>query len=83
MWQKIQIRVSVSARIGPGPLTERLCLVLVMSAAVCAAALMFVDRYVPETKGRSFTEISAEVRDRWRGGRPDRARSAFRVHPRG
>jgi hypothetical protein len=44
---------------------------------------MFVDRYVPETKGRSFTEISAEVRDRWRGGRPDRARSAFRVHPRG
>jgi SP family galactose:H+ symporter-like MFS transporter len=66
----------LSAALGPGT-------TFLLFAAVCAAALMFVDRYVPETKGRSFTEISAEVRDRWRGGRPDRARSAFRVHPRG
>jgi hypothetical protein len=52
-------------------------------AAVCGAALVFVDRYVPETKGRSFTEISTEVRDRCRGGPADRPRSAFGVHPRG
>jgi sugar porter (SP) family MFS transporter len=37
-------------------------------AAVCAAGFLFVDRYVPETKGRTFSEIEAEVRRRWGGG---------------
>ena len=36
VWQKMQMRVSVEARVAPGPLAERLCLVLTMSAAVCA-----------------------------------------------
>jgi sugar porter (SP) family MFS transporter len=35
-------------------------------AAVCAVGFAFVNRYVPETKGRSFTEIDADVRNRWR-----------------
>jgi MFS family permease len=34
-------------------------------AAVCAFGLVFVARYVPETKGRSFAEVGADVRDRW------------------
>jgi MFS family permease len=34
-------------------------------AAVCAVGLAFVNRYVPETKGRSFTEVDADVRGRW------------------
>jgi MFS family permease len=34
-------------------------------AAVCALGLVFVSRYVPETKGRSFAEIDADVRGRW------------------
>jgi MFS family permease len=37
-------------------------------AAVCAFGLVFVARYVPETKGRSIAEIGAEVRNRWRHG---------------
>jgi MFS transporter, SP family, galactose:H+ symporter len=34
-------------------------------AAVCALALAFANRYVPETKGRGFSEIGAELRERW------------------
>jgi MFS transporter, SP family, galactose:H+ symporter len=52
-------------------------------AAVCAAALVFVDRYVPETTGRSFTEIAAEVQDRWRRTGAGRVHSPFGLHPRG
>jgi SP family galactose:H+ symporter-like MFS transporter len=37
-------------------------------AAVCAAGFLFVDRYVPETKGRTFSEVDAEVRRRWGRG---------------
>jgi SP family galactose:H+ symporter-like MFS transporter len=37
-------------------------------AAVCAFGIAFVARYVPETKGRSLTEISAEMRERWQRG---------------
>jgi sugar porter (SP) family MFS transporter len=42
-------------------------------AAVCALGLVFVARYVPETKGRSLTEIGAEVRERWQRGHAARA----------
>jgi sugar porter (SP) family MFS transporter len=38
-------------------------------AAVCAVAFAFVARYVPETKGRPFTEIAAEVQERVARGR--------------
>jgi sugar porter (SP) family MFS transporter len=38
-------------------------------AAVCALAFAFVVRYVPETKGRPFAEIAAEVQERVAGGR--------------
>ncbi|MEA2445789.1 MAG: transporter, family, galactose:H+ symporter [Thermoleophilales bacterium] len=38
-------------------------------AAACAFGLVFVRRYVPETKGRSLTEIGADVRARWQRGR--------------
>jgi sugar porter (SP) family MFS transporter len=31
-------------------------------AAVCALAFVFVDRYVPETKGRTVTDIEADLR---------------------
>jgi sugar porter (SP) family MFS transporter len=34
-------------------------------AAVSATALVFVARYVPETRGRAFAEIDAELRRRW------------------
>ncbi len=37
MWQKMQIRVSVAARIGPGPDRDRLCFVSAMSAEVWVA----------------------------------------------
>jgi sugar porter (SP) family MFS transporter len=37
-------------------------------AAVCAFGLVFVYRSVPETKGRSFAEIDAEVRARLQAG---------------
>jgi len=36
-------------------------------AGVCAVAIAFVSRYVPETKGRSFAEIQSDVRHRWHG----------------
>jgi SP family galactose:H+ symporter-like MFS transporter len=40
-------------------------------AAVCALALVFVNRYVPETKGRTLAEVDAEIRARWaRAARP-------------
>jgi SP family galactose:H+ symporter-like MFS transporter len=52
-------------------------------AAVCAAALVLVDRYVPETTGRSFTEVAAEVQSRWRRTGAGRAHLPFGVHPRG
>jgi sugar transport protein len=34
-------------------------------AAVCALSFVFAARYVPETKGRGFSEIGAELRARW------------------
>jgi SP family galactose:H+ symporter-like MFS transporter len=34
-------------------------------AVVCAVALVFVRRYVPETKDRSLSKIDADVRERW------------------
>jgi MFS family permease len=34
-------------------------------AVVCAVGLVFVNRRVPETKGRTFTEIDADLRHRW------------------
>jgi MFS transporter, SP family, galactose:H+ symporter len=37
-------------------------------AVVCVAGLWFANRYVPETKGRTFAEIDAEVRGRSGGG---------------
>jgi MFS transporter, SP family, galactose:H+ symporter len=46
-------------------------------AAVCAFGFLFVHRYVPETKGRNFGEIDADVRERWR-----RERTLTVVHPR-
>jgi MFS transporter, SP family, galactose:H+ symporter len=36
-----------------------------ISAAICALAFAFANRYVPETKGRTFSEIGAELRERW------------------
>jgi sugar transport protein len=45
-------------------------------AIVCALVLVFVLRYVPETDGRSFAEIDAEVRSRWQSVRP-RAATAY------
>lgn len=35
-------------------------------AAICVLAFAFASRYVPETKGRTFTEIGSELRERWR-----------------
>jgi MFS family permease len=34
-------------------------------AGVCVFALAFAKRYVPESKGRTFEEIDAEVHERW------------------
>jgi predicted MFS family arabinose efflux permease len=51
-------RLPLAAAIGQGP-------AFWLFACVCAAGLLFVHRYVPETKGRTFTEIDADVRDRW------------------
>jgi MFS transporter, SP family, galactose:H+ symporter len=34
-------------------------------AAICVLAFAFASRYVPETKGRTFSEIGAELRERW------------------
>jgi sugar porter (SP) family MFS transporter len=39
-------------------------------AAVCVVGFVFVDRYVPETKGRTFSEVDAEVRRRWGHSQP-------------
>jgi MFS transporter, SP family, galactose:H+ symporter len=53
-------------------------------AAVCAVAVVFVKRYVPETKGRTFAEIMEEMRARsaaaapGRGSPPQRTRTAAR-----
>jgi MFS transporter, SP family, galactose:H+ symporter len=52
-------------------------------AAVCLFGLVFVNRYVPETKGRGFGEIEEEVRLRWGRGplsasRPSRAQQRGR-----
>jgi MFS family permease len=52
-------------------------------AAVCAGALVFVDRYVPETTGRSFTEVATDVQERWRRTGAGRIHSPFGLHPRG
>jgi SP family galactose:H+ symporter-like MFS transporter len=46
-------------------------------AAVCLFGLVFVDHYVPEAKGRTFSEIDAEVRRRW-GRESGRGRPAVR-----
>jgi sugar porter (SP) family MFS transporter len=53
----------IAGAIGEGP-------TFWLFAAVCAFGLVFVNRFVPETKERSFGEIDAEVRSRWRGERP-------------
>jgi MFS transporter, SP family, galactose:H+ symporter len=50
--------VPVADAIGAGP-------TFWVFAAVCALAFIFVRRYVPETKGRRFAEIAAEVRARF------------------
>jgi MFS transporter, SP family, galactose:H+ symporter len=34
-------------------------------AGVCTLAFAFASRYVPQTKGRGFSEIGAELRERW------------------
>jgi MFS family permease len=34
-------------------------------AGVCVFVLAFANRYIPETKGRTFDEVDAEVRERW------------------
>jgi MFS transporter, SP family, galactose:H+ symporter len=51
----------VASAIGTGP-------TFWLFAGVCAIGLWFVNRYVPETKGRSFTEVDADVRSRWESG---------------
>jgi MFS family permease len=51
--------LAIASAIGQGPMFW-------IFAAVCALAFAFVERYVPETKGRSLGEIDAEVRRRWR-----------------
>jgi hypothetical protein len=38
-------------------------------AAICALAFAFARRYVPETKALTFSEIGAELRERWGGER--------------
>jgi MFS transporter, SP family, galactose:H+ symporter len=39
-------------------------------AVVCAFGLWFVSRYVPETRGRTYEQIDAELHTRWRGKAP-------------
>jgi MFS family permease len=46
-------------------------------AGVCVFVLAFAKRYVPETKGRTFEEVDAEVRDRW-GARARQPAGAYR-----
>jgi sugar porter (SP) family MFS transporter len=43
-------------------------------AAVCAFAIVFVNRFVPETKARSVTEIDVEVQARWSGAQAKASR---------
>lgn len=50
------IFVPLSDAIGAGPTFWTF-------AAVCAVAVVFVKRYVPETKGRTFAEIAAQLHD--------------------
>jgi MFS transporter, SP family, galactose:H+ symporter len=50
-------------------------------AAVCALAFAFVTRYVPETRGRTFAEIAADVQGRVGGGRAHRPGSRARPTP--
>jgi MFS family permease len=66
----------LSAALGQGTM-------FLVFAAVCAAALVFMDRYVPETTGRSFSEVAAEVQERWRRAGAGRIHSPFGLHPRG
>jgi sugar porter (SP) family MFS transporter len=51
------IFVPLSNAIGTGP-------TFWVFAGVCAVAIVFVKRYVPETKGRTFAEIMEEMRAR-------------------
>jgi SP family galactose:H+ symporter-like MFS transporter len=41
--------------------------VFLVFAVVCAFALWFVNRYVPETKERNFSEIDADLQVPWAG----------------
>jgi sugar porter (SP) family MFS transporter len=63
----------VVAAIGQGP-------TFWIFAAACGVALVFVDRYVPETKGRSFTEIDRALHER---RHPPRAAPSPRPRRRG
>lgn len=59
------IFVPLSEAIGTGP-------TFLGFAAVCAVTIVFVRRYVPETKGRTFAEIADDVRARFAGAGPRR-----------
>jgi SP family galactose:H+ symporter-like MFS transporter len=59
------IFVPLSDAIGPGPMFWAF-------AAVCVVTVVFVRRYVPETKGRPSTEIAQEVSSRLAIRRPAR-----------
>jgi MFS family permease len=48
-------------------------------AAVCAVAFVFVRRYVPETKGRPFADIAADVRAQFDRASHDDARTPRRA----
>jgi SP family galactose:H+ symporter-like MFS transporter len=61
----------LSGAIGQGP-------TFWVFAAVAAAGLEFVRRYVPETKGRAFSDIDADVRARWAGARDSTVRMSAR-----
>jgi sugar porter (SP) family MFS transporter len=54
----VLVFLPISGAIGSGP-------TFWLFAAVCALGFAYVNRYLPETKGRSFTEIDADVRNRW------------------
>jgi MFS transporter, SP family, galactose:H+ symporter len=57
----------LAAVIGTGP-------VFLIFAAVCLLALVFVYRYVPETKDRDFEQIDTDLQARaHRGGGPEGA----------
>ena len=46
-------------------------------AGVCVFVLLFANRYVPETKGRTFEAVDSELRDRW-GARTPQPAGAYR-----